>query len=802
MKFTLNWLFDHLETDKTFQEITNKLSMIGLEVEEIDDKSEKLKDFIIAKVVDARPHPNADRLKILSVDNNSGDLHQVICGAPNARKDLVGVFAKPGMYIPGTNLKLSVGEIRGEKSYGMMCSERELEISDEHDGIIELESDAKIGENYAKWSGLDDPIITIGITPNRADCLGVRGIARDLAASGCGRLKPLNLKNVKGTFESPKIFSVSEEVNEKKLVPVLTSRYFKNLSNCQSPRWMQQRLTAIGQRPISALVDITNYVMFDLNRPLHAYDGEKISGNKLEVRFPNKGEKIKTLNEKEYCLSQDDLIISDRTGADDLAGIMGGLRTGVSDETKEMFLEIAIFDPIQVSKTGRELNLHSDARYRFERGLDQETPEWVHNYVSSLVLDICGGEVSHVQTIGSGQSWQREITFETEKVFQLTGVRIDNEAIHQIFSDLGFDVVKEKKSWLVKPPSWRNDIDGSADLVEEIIRIYGYENIPELKLFNKHVIPKPAITRENKRLITIKNMLAGRGLIEAITYSFLSSKDAKIFFPGNIESLQISNPISTDLDCMRPSLLPNLLSCGSRNFKRDEGHASIFEVGPIFIGQLPEDQIINIGGLRFGKTAYKDWTNYGRSYDWLDAKADIEAILKTCGLDPSKIQLRSSPVNWFHPGRSGVFSLGKNEIAHFGEIHPNLLEDFNLKTNAVGFEINIEKVPFPKKTSSVKKLLFLDNLQEVTRDFAFIIDKKISSGEITRIITSADKDNIKEVRVFDLYEGEKVKKDEKSFGVTVIFQPKEKSFSEKNLDEFSKNIISIISNKFGGYLRD
>ena len=303
MKFTLNWLFDHLETDKTLQEITNKLSMIGLEVEDIDDKSEKLKDFLIAKVIDARPHPNADRLKILSVDDNSGNLHQVICGAPNARKDLVGVFAKPGMYIPGTNLKLTVGEIRGEKSYGMMCSERELEISDEHDGIIELESDVEIGGNYAKWAGLDDPIITIGITPNRADCLGVRGIARDLAASGCGRLKPLNLKNINGTFESPKIFSVSEEVNEKKLVPVLTSRYFKNLSNCNSPRWMQQRLTAIGQRPISALVDITNYVMFDLNRPLHAYDGEKISGDKLEVRFPNKGEKITALNEKEYCLS-------------------------------------------------------------------------------------------------------------------------------------------------------------------------------------------------------------------------------------------------------------------------------------------------------------------------------------------------------------------------------------------------------------------------------------------------------------------------------------------------------------------
>ncbi len=802
MKFTFNWLLEHLDTDRSLEEITEKLSMLGLEVEDVTDKSQKLKDFVIAKVIEEKPHPNADRLKILSVDDNSGDIHQVICGAPNAKKNLIGVFAKPGMYIPGIDLKLAVGEIRGEKSYGMMCSERELEMSDEHDGIIELDESADIGKSFLEWSGLGDPVITIGITPNRADCLGVRGIARDLAASGFGKLKPLNIKEIKGTFESPIEFSISKELNEKKLVPSLTSRYFRKLNNCQSPKWMQQRLIAIGQRPISALVDITNYIMFDLNRPLHAYDGENISGDKLEIRCAKKNEEITTLNDKKYILSDEDIIISDSIGADDLAGIMGGIRTGVSNETKEMFLEIAIFDPINISKTGRKINLNSDARYRFERGLDQECPEWVHDYVTSLVLDICGGEVSYPQHIGSGCNWKRKIEFNIESVLKLTGVDVEENSIYQILNDLGFEVQKKEPIWTVSPPPWRNDIDGSADLVEEIIRIYGYENIPESKLFDKNVIPKPAINRENKRLNSIKSMLAGRGMFESISYSFLSKKEAKLFTEGDLTNLIISNPISSDLDCMRPSLLPNLLSSSSRNFKKGFESASIFEIGPIFKGQLPEDQIIKISGLRYGRTGNKDWTNNARDFDWLDVKADVEAVIKLCGMDPSKIQLKRSISNSYHPGRSGMFSLGKNEVAQFGEIHPLILEHFNLKLNVIGFEINIENIPLPKKVSSIRKLLILDNLQDVKREFSFIIDKTISSGEVIRCISSVDKEKIKEVRVFDLYEGEKIDKDKKSFGVTLVLQPKEKSFSDSQLEDLSKNIIKTVANKLGGYLRD
>ena len=802
MKFTLNWLLDHLDTDKSLDEIVDKLSMIGLEVENVSDKSEKLKDFIIAKVIDCKPHPNADKLKILSVDDKSGDTHQVICGAPNAKKDLIGVFAKPGMYIPGIDLKLEVGDIRGEKSYGMMCSERELEISDEHDGIIELDQNAEIGTSFLEWSGLNDPVITIGITPNRADCLGVRGIARDLASAGFGELKPLNIKNIKGTFKSPKKFVISDELLEKKLVPVVTSRYFKNLNNSKSPKWMQQRLEAIGQRSISALVDITNYIMFDLNRPLHAYDGSKIEGDKLEIRFAKNNEKINTLNEKDYFLSNEDIIIADAEGADDLAGIMGGMRTGVSDETTEMFLEIAVFDPISVSKTGRKINLNSDARYRFERGLDQDCPEWVHNYISDLVIDICGGEVSFLEKTGSGPYWSREITFETQQVFNLTGVNVNEITIEKILSDLGFKINKNKGKWSVLPPPWRNDIDGSADLVEEIIRIYGYENIPEAKLFSKDVIPKPAITRENKRLFSIKSLLAGRGMMECITYSFISFDKAKLFSIDDIDQLIISNPISSDLDCMRPSLFPNLLSSSSKNYKRGEESGSFFEVGPIFIDQQPEDQINQICGLRYGKTGFKDWTNSNRDYDWLDAKADAEAVIRLCGLDPTKTQLKTFDTNIYHPGRSGIFSLGKTIIATFGEIHPLILKKFNLSVNVVGFEVNIENVPFPKKVTSVKKLLKLDNLQEVKRDFSFIIDKTVSSGEITRCISSIDKDIIKEVRVFDLYEGEKIEADKKSLGVTVFLQPKLNTFSEEDLEGHSKRIIENVSSKLGGYLRD
>ena len=800
MKFTWSWLKEHLETDKKLEEIINILPMLGLEVEEVEDKSKKLKDFIIAKVVDCITHPNADRLKILSVDDNSGVLHQVICGAPNARKGLVGVFAKPGMYIPGTGITLEIGEIRGEKSYGMMCSERELEISDEHDGIIEISSKAKIGDKYVSWAGIQDPIITIGITPNRPDCLGVRGIARDLAAAGMGFLKPLPSEEIKGTFDSPKSFGVSQELLDLGLVPVVSSRYFRNLKNEESPKWMQQRLLAIGQRPISALVDITNYIMIDLNRPLHAYDGKKIVGPKLEIRFSKSNEKITTLNEKTYELSNNDLVISDAEGVDDLAGIMGGERTGVSNETSEMFLEIAIFNPISVAKTGRRINLISDARYRFERGLDETSPDWSHNYITKLILDCCGGEASYINTIGSGQTWKREIEFSPDKVLNLTGVNVSDEKVFEILTNLGFDINSKNKVWKVSPPPWRVDIDGDADLVEEVIRIYGYDTIPQRHLQTENTISKQAISREHKRLLYLKRLLAGRGMMEMISYSFMSSKDA-LLFNGGSEDLKLVNPISSDLDCMRPSLMPNLLSVTSQNIKRGVDEGSLFEIGPVFLGQNPEDQKNYISGIRYGDTAYRNWTGSMREYDWLDVRADVGSVLTACGFDASKIQLKREASDCFHPGRSAVFSLGKNVIASFGQIHPVILDYYSIKKNAVGFEIYVENIPLSKKLSPAKKLLKLNPLQPVERDFSFIINKTISSSEIVRTVSSVDKSIIKEVRVFDLYEGSALKDDEVSIGLTVIFQAVEKTFSENDLETLSKKIIENISTNYNGVLR-
>ena len=801
MKFTWNWLKDHLETDKNINEIAEILPMLGLEVDNIENKADKLKEFTIAKVLECKVHPNADRLKILSVDDASGKIHQVICGASNVRKGLIGVFASPGMHIPGTGLDLKVGEIRGEKSFGMMCSEKELEISDDHEGIIELDEGAIVGQKYVKWSGIDDPVISISITPNRPDCLGVRGIAQDLAAAKMGDLKSLKSIKVNSSFESPKSFKISNEVSCKGLVPIVIGRYFRNLTNGESPQWMRQRLTAIGQRPISAIVDITNYIMVDLCRPLHAYDGLKIIGNNLEIRFAKDNEKFNALNEKTYELTNSDLVISDNDGVDDLAGIMGGERTGVSEQTTEMFLETAIFDPINISRTGRRLNINSDARYRFERGLDQNLPKNIQDYIAYFIIDICGGEASYIQESGTGKTWERVINFDPNFVFNLSGVKISNDEISLILTNLGFQIRKKPKVWEISPPSWRNDIDGSADLVEEVIRIYGYDNIPKNSLENHQSVSSPSIDRNYKRSLTLKRLLAGRGMLEAITYSFLSEKDASLF-DGENKDLQLVNPISSDLNTMRPSLLPNLLAAVSQNFKRGETGASIFEIGPIFKGQNPDDQIEHISGIRAGYNSFREWTKTIRKFDWLDVRADLEAVLKECGFDSSKILLKREAPNYYHPGKSAAFYLGKNIIAIFGELHPSIIKYFNIKSNVVGFEVFPENIPLPKKISSQKKFLKLNPLQTVERDFSFILDKDISAGDIIRFLSSLDRKLIKDIRIFDLYEGEKILENEKAVGVSIILQPEEMTLSDNEIDILSNKIIQNISTKYNGRLRN
>ncbi|NQW11207.1 MAG: phenylalanine--tRNA ligase subunit beta, partial [Alphaproteobacteria bacterium] len=562
MKFTLSWLKDHLDTKASLTEITDRLTMLGLELEGVEDRAAAFAPFTVAYVEEAIQHPNADRLRVCRV--NTGDaIVQVVCGAPNARTGMKGVFAPTGTHIPGTGIDLKKGTIRGEESNGMLLSERELGLSDEHDGIIELPEDAPVGQSYAAYAGLDDPVIDIAITPDRADCLGVRGIARDLAAAGLGTLKPLDTSPVEGSFASPINWQIDLPADQAHLCPAVSGRYFRGVANGPSPAWMQDRLRAVGLRPISALVDITNYVMLDVGRPLHAYDAKKVSGD-LVIRFARPGEKYLALNGKEYVFDPEMLVIGDDHGPDDLAGVMGGEKTGVSEATTDMFLEVAIFDPTSVAATGRKLGVLSDARYRFERGLDQTSPWWGVEVATRLILDICGGEASHVTVAGAEPDWRRSLPLRHSRIKALCGVEVPEHEAKRILDTLGFEISGSGEAMTVIPPPWRGDIDGEADLVEEVVRVHGFDAIPAVSLTRDSAIPTPALTPEQNRRRLAKRALAGRGLIEAVTFSFLPASQA-VMFGGGTPERALVNPISADLDVMRPAILPKLLAGAARN---------------------------------------------------------------------------------------------------------------------------------------------------------------------------------------------------------------------------------------------
>ena len=800
MKFTWRWLCEHLDNPASLEKVTETLSMIGLEVESVDNKAETLAPFVIAKVIETKPHPNADSLQLCQVDTGSGKPIEVVCGAPNAKKDMIGVFAPVGSYVPGIDLTLSAAKIRGVVSQGMLCSERELMLSDEHEGIIELPQDAPIGKGFASWAGLDDQVIEVGITPNRADCLGVRGIARDLAAAGCGKLKPLKKVAIASKGKSKVNWKIDLKGKEH-LAPRVAGRSFSNLRNGDSPDWLKQRLTAIGQRPISALVDITNYIMIDLGRPLHAYDMDKIKGDTLTIRLAKEGEKVEALNEKTYTLSSGMLIIADAIGADDLAGIMGGQRSGISDSTSNMFLEMAIFDPICVATTGRKLNIHSDARFRFERGLDVTSPDWAMDYVSAMVLDICGGEASETTHAGKGVNWQRKIPHRPERVKELSGVEVAAKKQAEILTDLGFEVKKSKADlWEVSPPPWRGDIDGSADLVEEIIRIYGFDSIPTTPMNRDWVVAKPAVSAIQKRPYVLKQLLAGRGMVEAVTFSFLDEKLAKRFGGGS-EALELVNPISTELASMRPSLLPNLLGALSRNAARGEGDASLFEIAPVFWGAEPDEQRLVVGGVRHGMTSGREWNKSERSVDWADAKADALAVLGALGVNLGGVQTSLGAPDYYHPGRSGALIQGKAVLGRFGALHPQILDEFDLRGSCVAFEIVLDDIPLPKVRSSARPMVELSPFQSVQRDFAFIVENKISAEQLLRAIKGAGKPLISDASIFDIYEGEGIKEGHKSLAVAVTLQPTESTLREEEIETISNAIIEAVAKHCGGTLR-
>lgn len=804
MKFTLSWLKDHLETDATLDEIVEKLTLIGLEVEDVDSK-EQFAPFKIAKVLTAEKHPDADKLRVLSVDIGDGEPVQVVCGAPNAKAGLIGAFAAPGVYVPGIDLTLAVGNIRGVESRGMMCSERELEMSEDHDGIIDLPEDAPVGTSFSEYVGLNDPVIEIGITPNRPDALGVAGIARDLEAAGLGKVKPHPVSSPNGSFPCPVDVKFEFDAAEENLCPAFGLRYIKGVKNGPSPKWMQQRLLAIGLRPISALVDITNYVTFDRGRPLHVFDADKVKGD-LVVRRAKDGESYLGLDGKEYTLNQKNCVIADDNGVESLAGIMGGEASGCSDDTVNVLVESALWDPMNIARSGRDLGINTDARYRFERGVDPAFNNDGLNLGSNLVMELCGGEASEAIITGDIPDPKLVIDFPVTEVKRLTGIEVSSDESASILERLGFGVDGTGDMLKVTAPTWRPDVHGKADLVEEIMRIFGVNNIESQPLPSLQSIGAKILTTGQIRARNARRGLASRGMLEAVTWSFIPHEHASAFGGGGNET-KVANPISVEMAYMRPSILPGLISAAGRNNDRGQNDVALFEVSNIYLGDTPETQHRVAGGIRRGTETVtgggRHWRDSGKSVDVFDAKADAFAVIEACGFDASKVQITNNAPVWYHPGRSGTLQLGpKLILGHFGELHPMTLEVLDVSGPICGFEIMLDNLPKPrKKATKTKPPLDLVQLQSVARDFAFVVSSDTQALTMVRAAAGADKNLISDVRVFDLFEGASLGDNMKSVAIEVQLQPKDKTLTEEQIAEVSAKIIANVEKATGGTLR-
>jgi phenylalanyl-tRNA synthetase beta chain len=805
MKFTLAWLKEHLETDRSLDEIVEKLSMIGLEVEGVEDRAAALASFRVAYVVSAERHPDADRLQVCMVDYGDGDPVQVVCGAPNARAGMKGVFAASGSYIPGTGITLKKSEIRGQESNGMLLSEREMGLSDDHEGIVELPAETEIGIAAVDAMGLNDPVIEIGLTPNRQDCAGIRGIARDLAAAGLGTLKPLDAPETDGTFEPPIKWRRDLPADAGGACPMVVGRYFRGVKNGPSPQWLRDRLRAVGLRPISALVDITNYVTFDLARPLHVFDADKVKGD-VTMRFAKPGEKVLALDGDEYKLADGMTVIADEAGVEAIGGIMGGEVSGVTEETSNVFLEVALFDPVRTATTGRALGIMSDARYRFERGVDPESAWWGAHVATRMILDLCGGEASELTVAGDMPDWRREVTLRTARVAALGGLDVPGDEQVRILADLGFEPADEGETIRAKVPSWRQDIDGEADLVEEVLRIRGYDDIPVVPMVRPSTVAQPAWSASQRRESAARRTLAARGMTEAVTFSFMKQQTAELFGFGG-ETLRVDNPISADLDAMRPSVLPNLLEAAGRNADRGYADVALFEVGPEYADDTDEGQKTVAAGIRVGRTGPRHWADAPRAPDAFDAKADALAVLEAAGAPVANLQVTTDAPDWFHPGRSGVLRLGPNALAVFGDLHPAILRALDIDGPAVGFVVNLQNVPAPKAKkgksggNAARPLLELSPFQAVHRDFAFVVDAGVAAGDIVRAAGGADRDLIVDVGVFDVYEGEHVGEGKKSVAIAVTLQPTDATLTDEQIDAVGKKVVAEVEKRTGGALR-
>ena len=799
MKFTLSWLKDHLETSASLDEILYALTDLGLEVEEVINPADALKDFTLGYVKKAEKHPDADRLRVCEVETDEGT-KQIICGAPNAREGITVVVCKPGMYIPGLDLTIKVGKIRGIESHGMMASEKELELSDEHDGIIELPS-GEVGQKFIDWLAQNDPakvdpVIDIAITPNRPDALGVRGIARDLAARGLGTLKPAKTAHVKGTFESPIKVMIDEDTRTNGC-EVFMGRLIKGVKNGPSPEWLQQRLRAIGLRPISALVDITNFFTFDANRPLHVFDADKVSGD-LRVHRAQGGETLIGLDEKEYTFSDGMVVISDDNGIESIAGIMGGLETGCTNDTANVFLEAAFWDAIEIAKTGRALKINSDARYRNERGIDPLFNAPALELATQMILDLCGGEASEVVQAGEVPDVSRAYQLDTDRVQSLVGMEIAPDTQRETLTALGF-VLDDKD--MAQVPSWRPDVQGSADLVEEVARVASLTKLQGKPMARDHEgVARPILTPMQVRESMARRTIAALGYNECVTYSFIDQASAELFGGGD-DATMLDNPISSEMSHMRPDLLPGLLQAAARNQARGFADMALFEVGPAFNGGEPGEQHLLATGILIGHTGPKDVHGERRAVDVYDAKADAEAVLSAIKA-PAKAQiLRGSP-DWWHPGRSGNICLGpKKVLATFGELHPKVLAAMDVKGPAVGFTVFLEEPPFPRNKSATRPALALRDLQAVERDFAFVVDEGVEALKLVNAAASADVKLIESVRVFDEFIGGSLGEGKKSLAISVRLQPVEKTLTDEDIAAVSDKVIAKVAKATGGTLR-
>ncbi|MCI2399514.1 phenylalanine--tRNA ligase subunit beta [Aliiroseovarius subalbicans] len=796
MKFTLSWLKDHLDTTASVDEIAEALTDLGLEVEEIINPAERLSTFTLAKVTHAEQHPDADRLRVCTVMTNEGE-KQIVCGAPNARTGITVVLAKPGDYVPGIDVTLSVGKIRGVESHGMMASERELELSEEHDGIIELPS-GEVGDKFTDWLAENDPskvdpVIDIAITPNRPDALGVRGIARDLAARGLGTLKPAPTADVKGTFDSPISVTIDDDASDD--APVFMGRMIRGVKNGPSPEWLQDRLRAIGLRPISALVDITNFFTYDQNRPLHVFDADKVNGN-LRVHRAKGGETLVGLDEKEYTFSEGMVVISDDKAVESIAGIMGGLATGCTEGTVNVFLEAAFWDTIQIAKTGRALKINSDARYRNERGIDPLFNAPSIELATQMILDLCGGEPSHVVTAGAVPDVARSYPLDTDRVVSLVGMEIPADEQRKTLEALGFVMDGD----MAQAPSWRPDVQGSADLVEEVARVASLTKLVGKPLARAEVgVPKPVLTPMQKRESIARRTTAALGYNECVTYSFIDAESADLY--GGVPANRLENPISSEMSHMRPSLLPGLLAAATRNQARGFQDLALFEVGPVFHGAEPDEQETLVTGILVGHTGPKDRFGVRRSVDTFDAKADVEAVLSALGAPAKLMHLRDMNA-WWHPGRSAKLSLGpKNVLGAFGELHPKAIEAAGVKGPVVAFAVHIGNIPFPKAKTATRAALGASDLQSVERDFAFVVDADVEAVNLVNAAAGADKTLIDEVRVFDEFIGGSLGEGKKSLAITVRLQPRDKTLTDQDIEAVSAKIVQKVERATGGSLR-